>query len=166
LGGQRVNDSKAAGPIAVVADTIPPRTKPSNYPGPFFSRMARREKRPLGDFFGLENFGVNLTKLAPGGESSILHRHSKQDEMIYILEGEPTLVTEFEEIPLRPGMCAGFPARGVAHQLVNRTDKGVVYLEIGDRSPGDEGTYPKDDLQAALGADGKWRFTHKDGRPY
>jgi len=63
-------------------------------------------------------------------------------------------------------MCAGFAAQGVAHQLVNRTDKGVVYLEIGDRTPGDEGTYPRDDLQAALGADGKWRFTHKDGRPY
>jgi uncharacterized cupin superfamily protein len=63
-------------------------------------------------------------------------------------------------------MCAGFPAQGVAHQLVNRTNKDVVYLEVGDRASGDEGSYPKDDVQAELGADGKWKFSHKDGRPY
>jgi len=158
--------SKNPGPIAVKADTVPPRTKPSNYPEPFFSRMAKREKRPLGDLFGLRNFGVNLTKLAPGGESALLHRHSKQDEFIFILQGEPTLVTEREEIQLSPGMCAGFPAQGIAHQLVNRTQQDVLILEIGDRTPGDEGSYPKDDIQAVLGADGKWVFTHKDGRPY
>ena len=50
-------------------DGVPPRVKPSNYPEPFFSRMSKREKRPLGDLFGLKNFGVNLTRLAPGGES-------------------------------------------------------------------------------------------------
>jgi uncharacterized cupin superfamily protein len=159
------NDN-ATPPLAIVAQDAPPRTKPSNYPEPFFSRMSRREKRTLGDLFGLKNFGVNLTKLAPGGESALLHRHSKQDEFIYILEGEPTLVTDTGEMQLHPGMCAGFPAAGLAHQLVNRTDRDVVYLEIGDRTPGDEGSYPNDDIKAVLGSDGKWMFTHKDGRPY
>ncbi|HWA42617.1 MAG TPA: cupin domain-containing protein [Hypericibacter adhaerens] len=153
-------------PIAVKAEAVAPRTKPSSYPEPFFSRMARREKRALGDLFGLRNFGVNLTRLEPGGESSLLHRHSRQDEFIYILEGEPTLVTDRGEVPLRPGMCAGFPAQGIAHQLVNRTGRTVTYLEIGDRTPGDEGSYPADDLRAALGPDGKWVYSHKDGRPY
>jgi uncharacterized cupin superfamily protein len=161
-----MTETKSPAPLALVANDMPPRLKPSNYPEPFFSRMAKREKRPLGDTFGLKNFGVNLTRLAPGGESALLHRHSKQDEMVYILEGEPTLVTDQGEVQLRPGMCAGFPAGGVAHQLVNRTDKDVLYLEIGDRTPGDEGSYPNDDIQAALGPDGKWVFTHKDGRPY
>ena len=159
-------DTKTPGAIAVAADTVPPRTKPSSYPEPFFSRMAKREKRALGDVFGLKNFGVNLTRLAPGGESALLHRHSKQDEFVYILEGEPVLVTDHGEIGLRPGMCAGFPAEGVAHQLVNRTRETVVYIEIGDRSPGDEGIYPVDDLRAAQGPDGKWVYSHKDGRPY
>jgi uncharacterized cupin superfamily protein len=156
----------APAPVAIVAAEAPPRTKPSNYPEPFFSRMAKREKRPLGDLFGLRNFGVNLTRLAPGGESALLHRHSKQDEFVYILEGEPTLVTDSEDVQLKPGMCAGFPAAGIAHQLVNRTDRDVVYLEIGDRTPGDEGTYPNDDLKATLGPQGTWIFTHKDGQPY
>lgn len=128
--------------------------------------MVGREKRSLGDYFHLTNFGVNLTTLAPGGESALLHRHSKQDELIYILEGEPTLITELDEITLFPGMCAGFPAQGIAHQLVNQTDRDVVYLEIGDRTPGDEVSYPVDDLKATLGPDGKWSFTHKDGQPY
>src|SRR5215210_2178737 len=82
--------SSPPSPVAIVAASAPPRTRPSTYPEPFFSRMAKREKRPLGDLFGLKNFGVNLTRLAPGGESALLHRHSKQDEFVYILEGEPT----------------------------------------------------------------------------
>jgi uncharacterized cupin superfamily protein len=161
-----MSDHDDSAPIAVLASDVAPRSKPSNYPEPFFSRMKGREKRPLGDVFGLVNFGVNLTRLSPGGESALLHRHSKQDEFVFILQGEPTLVTETDEIRLGPGMCAGFPANGIAHQLVNRTAADVIYLEIGDRSLGDQGSYPNDDLAAALGPDGKWHFSHKDGRPY
>ena len=73
--------------IALLATSAPVRTKPSNYPEPFFSRMGGREKRPLGDLFGLRNFGVNLTRLLPGGESALLHTHSKQDEFVYIPRG-------------------------------------------------------------------------------
>lgn len=153
-------------PAALMAEQVPPRTTPSNYPEPFFSRMAGRTKRQLGDVFGLQNFGVNLTELAPGGESALLHAHSHQDEFIYILEGSPTLVTERGERPLSPGMCAGFPAGGEAHQLRNPTDEPVRYLEIGDRTPGDSGHYPEDDIQATLDGAGQWVFTHKDGRPY
>ena len=161
-----MSDEKAPTPIAVPALSAPTRVKPSTYPEPFLSRMAGREKRPLGDLFGLKNFGVNLTRLAPGGESSVLHVHSKQDEFIFVLEGKPTLVTSRGEMQLSPGMCAGFPAQGIAHHLVNRTSEEVVYLEIGDRTPGDEGSYPEDDLKAAMGPDGKWIYTHKDGRAY
>ena len=109
---------------------------------------------------------MNLTRLFPGGESALLHRHSKQDEFIYILQGEPTLVTDAGEISLRPGMCGGFPAAGLAHQLVNRTALDVLYLEIGDRTAGDEGFYPVDDLQASLDAAGNWVFARKDGTFY
>lgn len=153
-------------PSAVRALDVAPRVKPSTYPEPFFSRMAGREKRQLGDLFGLGNFGVNLTRLAPGGESALLHRHTRQDEFVYILEGSPTLITEEGETELSPGMCAGFPAGGSAHQLVNRTVVDVLYLEIGDRTPGDAASYPRDDIQASLGPDGQWLFTHKDGSPY
>lgn len=152
-------------PLAIHAAEVPPRTKRSNYPEPFASRMDKRVKRKLGDVFGLSNFGVNLTRLAPGGESALLHRHTRQDELIYVLEGRPTLVTEDGEVELEPGMCAGFPAGGRAHQLVNRSDADAVVLEIGDRTPGDGASYPRDDLRAELGPEG-WRFTHKDGRPY
>jgi uncharacterized cupin superfamily protein len=153
--------------VAIKAREAPPRAKSSNYPEPFFSRMARREKRPLGDLFGLTNFGVNLTRLAPGGESALRHAHSRQDEFIYVLEGNPTLITDAGETPLEPGMCAGFKAgTGDAHHFVNRTRSDVVFIEVGDRTTGDEGRYPDDDIQAVLGADGKWRFTRKDGTPY
>ncbi len=153
-------------PIAVQALAIAPRSKPSTYPEPFFSRMNKREKRQLGEVFGLKNFGVNLTRLDPGGESALLHSHSKQDEFIYILEGVASLVTDKGEVVLTPGMCAGFPAQGIAHQLVNRGAVPVLYLEIGDRTAGDEGSYPNDDLKAVQAPDGSWIYTHKDGTPY
>jgi uncharacterized cupin superfamily protein len=154
-------------PIALLAAETPPRRQQTSYPEPFAARMAGRLKRPLGDLFGLTNFGVNLTRLAPGAISSLRHAHSKQDELVYVLEGEPTLVTDEGETALRPGMCAGFRAgTGNGHHLVNRTGRDVVVLEVGDRTAGDIGTYPDDDLAAALGPDGRWRFTHKDGTPY
>lgn len=153
-------------PVALLAAEAPLRTKPSNYPEPFASRMQGREKQPLGDLFGLGNFGVNRTRLKPGAISALRHSHSVQDEFIYVLEGQPTLVTDAGETPLRPGMCAGFKAGdGNGHQLINPTDEDVVYLEIGDRTPGDTGHYPDDDLQAVM-RDGRWQFLHKDGRPY
>ncbi len=159
-------ESAPKAPLSVEALAAPPRAKASNYPEPFASRMGGRSKRPLGDFFGLKNFGVNLTELAPGGQSALMHSHSKQDEFVYILAGTPTLVTETDEIALAPGMCAGFPAGGGAHHLVNRSDATVLYLEIGDRLPGDSASYPRDDIRAVLDEEGKWRFAHKDGRPY
>jgi uncharacterized cupin superfamily protein len=153
-------------PIAVRAVDAPPRVKPSNYPEPFASRMAAREKRPLGDLFGLTNFGVNLTRLVPGGVSALRHAHSKQDEFVYILQGRPTLHTDEGKVELAPGMCAGFKAgTGNGHRLINETDEDVVYLEAGDRTPGDQVTYADDDLVAAL-VEGKWRFARKDGSAY
>jgi uncharacterized cupin superfamily protein len=158
---------KPASPTAIKALDVPARTKPSNYPEPFASRMKGREKRALGDVFGLRNFGVNLTRLAPGAISTLRHAHSRQDEFVYILEGEPTLVTDAGETPLAPGMCAGFKAgSGEGHHLVNRTATDVLYLEVGDRGPGDAVTYPDDDLKAEMGADGRWLFTRKDGSAY
>jgi uncharacterized cupin superfamily protein len=153
-------------PRALRATDVPPRTKPSNYPAEFAGRVEGRIKRQLGDAFGLQNFGVNLTTLAPGSHSALLHRHTKQDEFVYILDGTPVLVTDTGEHQLAPGMCAGFPADGPAHQLVNRSAAPVVYLEIGDRTPGDTATYPVDDLEALQDAAGQWVFFHKDGRRY
>lgn len=151
---------------AIEAAAAAPRKRASSYPEPFASRVAAREKRPLGDRFGVTNFGVNHTRLAPGGLSALHHRHSKQDEFIYVLEGEPTLVTDTAEMQLHPGMCAGFAAGGAAHHIENRTSRDVVLLEVGDRARGDEVFYPDDDIQAALGDDGQWTFTRKNGTPY
>lgn len=153
-------------PTAVIANEVAPRNNPSNYPEPFASRMSGRQKRALGDVFGLSNFGVNLTQLAPKAQSALRHAHSKQDEFVYILQGHPTLLTNAGATPLAPGMCAGFKAgSGDGHQLINETSADVVYLEVGDRTLGDEGHYPDDDLKAFM-KDSKWCFVHKDGSPY
>jgi uncharacterized cupin superfamily protein len=164
LEGKTMSDPK---PIALPIYEAPPRIKPSLYPPEFAVRMAGRTKHPVGDLFGLSSFGVNLTRLAPGAVSALNHAHTRQDEFIYVIAGKPTLVLGDEEVQLEAGMCAGFRAgTGLGHHLENRSDTEVVYLEVGDRASGDTVSYPRDDLQALLGEDGKWRFSHKDGRPY
>lgn len=158
--------SESTPPIALLAADAPARARPSAYPEPFAARMAGRQKHPLGDLFGLANFGVNLTRLAPNAGSALRHAHSMQDEFIYVIEGHPTLETDAGRTRLAPGMCAGFKAgSGNSHRLINETEAEVVYLEIGDRTAGDEVAYPDDDLKA-IRADGGWRFVHKDGTPY
>jgi len=157
--------SADARPVAVVAEELPERPKPTF--GPFAARLAGREKRVLGDVFGLTNFGVNLTRLPPGAISAFRHAHTRQDELVYILEGEPILINDAGETKLRPGMVAGFKAgTGDAHQLVNRGTSDVVFIEVGDRSAGDRVAYPDDDLEAILGPDGKYQYRRKDGTPY
>lgn len=154
-------------PLAIFAADTPPRQKSTNYPAPFAARVAGRDKRPLGDLFGLRNFGVNLTRLAPGAISSLRHCHSRQDEFVYILAGTPTLITDEGASLLEPGMCAGFAAgTSNPHHLVNRSEEDVVYLEIGDRSAEDAVIYPDDDIQALRDAEGRLSYSRKDGTPY
>ena len=150
----------------VVASAAAARMKPSNYPEPFASMMVVRIKRPLGDLFGLKNFGVNLTTLPPGSVTALQHVHSVQDEMVYIIGGRPTLLLDGEAIPLEAGMVIGFAANGPAHHIENRSESDCTFLEIGDRVKGDTVSYPADDIQAAMDGDGKWQFTHKNGTPY
>jgi uncharacterized cupin superfamily protein len=156
----------AGTPVAIMAEDVAPRLPPTHFPPDLLRVLAGRERRVLGEVFGLRNFGVNMTRLPPGAASALRHAHLTQDEFVFVLQGEAVLVTDAGETTLRPGMCAGFPAgSGDAHHLVNRGEADVVYLEFGDRSPGDRVTYPDNDLAAEMGADGTWRYSRKDGTP-
>lgn len=150
----------------IAADALPAIRK-TIYPQPFAVQVTGRARRRLGDHFGLANFGVNLTELAPGAASALLHHHSKQDEFIYIVSGTPTLMLDDNAYELKPGDCCGFKAgNGIGHQLINKSSGPVVYLEIGDRMPGDAAFYPNDDLKISVGENGAWIITHKDGTAY
>jgi uncharacterized cupin superfamily protein len=131
----------------------------STYPEPFRSRVLPREKRRLGDAFGLTRIGVNRTTLLPGKESSMRHWHTREDEFVYVLEGEVLLCTGAGEQLLTAGMCAGFPA-GLedGHQLVNRSDRPAIYLEISNRDPEDTAYYPDADIDMV------WNAPHARGK--
>ena len=122
---------------------------------PAFLTQTNAARFAMGDVFGLSNFGVNYTRIPPGAISALRHAHSHQDEAVFILSGHPTLRTDEGETELQPGMFVGFKAgTGNAHQLVNRTQEDVICIEIGDRNPNDQATYPDDDpavVRAALG---------------
>jgi uncharacterized cupin superfamily protein len=136
----------------------------SGYPPPFTAPCAARTRQRLGEAGGLGDFGVNLMKLPPGGWSSQRHWHSHEDEFVYLLEGEVTLIEDGGETVLRAGDCATFPkGTGNGHHLVNKSSAMAVYLEVGSRNPQDLTTCSDIDMMSS-NADG--RFVHKDGRPY
>ncbi|HWL62451.1 MAG TPA: cupin domain-containing protein [Steroidobacteraceae bacterium] len=153
-------------PVALHPSTLEPRTT-SSYPECFRHLVLPREKRALGDALGLTRFGVNLTTLFPGKWSSLHHHHSREDEFVYVLEGELVLRTDQGEQVLTAGMCAGFPAgSGNSHHLINRSDLPARYLEVGNRDPADSVAYPDADLACRKTAAGAWAFTHRDGSAY
>lgn len=141
-----------------------PKRKGSGYPAPFDAPCAERVRQRLGDAGGLDDFGVNLMRLPPGAWSSQRHWHSHEDELVYVLEGELTLIEDGGETVLRAGDCAAFPKNsGDGHHLINKSDAMAVCLEVGSRSPADVTIYSDIDMMIA-GADGL--FVRKDGTPY
>lgn len=146
--------------------TVTPRNS-SGYPEPFKSLVLPREKRALGDALGLTKIGVNLSTLMPGKQSSMRHCHTREDEMVFLIEGEVVLITDEGEQVLTAGMCAGFPAGSSnGHHLINRSARPARYLEISNRDPQDSASYSDDDLAYRKAPDGSAIFSHKDGTPY
>ncbi len=151
---------------ALDPSSVAPRSS-SGYPEPFRSRVLPREKRALGDALGLTKIGVNLTTLLPGKESSMRHFHTREDELVFVVEGEVVLRTDEGEQILTAGTCAGFPAGARnGHHLLNRTDRPARYLEISNRDPEDGAEYPDVDLAYRKTPDGKAIFTRKDGSSF
>jgi uncharacterized cupin superfamily protein len=153
--------SKAFDPLSL------PESNATSYPEPYRAANQQRWNRRLGDHAGLKNFGVNFTRIVPGGQSSSRHWHARQDEFVYVLAGEVILHTDAGEETLRPGMCAGFPAGSRnGHRFLNRSTADALLLVVGDRTPEDEIGYPDIDMHGRLGPDGRFRFTRKDGSAF
>ena len=143
--------------------TVPER-KGSGYPSQFNAPCAERVRQRLGDAGGLTDFGINLMRLPPGNWSSRRHWHSHEDEFVYVLEGELTLIEDGGETVLRAGDCAAFAkGSGNGHHLINRSATMAVHLEVGSRQPADVTTCSDIDMMST-NADG--RFVHKHGTPY
>src|SRR5580693_2426198 len=101
----------------------------TNYPEPYRSAVAGRARRRLGNAAGLDQFGVNLTRLAPGAQSAQRHWHAAEDEFVYVIEGELVLCEDAGETILAAGEAAGFKAGAAnGHCLINRSNRDAVYL--------------------------------------
>jgi len=145
--------------------TVQPRVG-SIYPAPFGETLAGRGKRAIGDAVGLTQFGVNLVTLPPGSWSSQRDWHAKEDEFVYVVEGELVLVTDAGETVLKSGMAAGFPAgKADGHHLINRSSAPALYLEVGTRAENEEAQYSDIDMMARKEG-GRFVFMHKNGEPY
>jgi uncharacterized cupin superfamily protein len=134
----------------------------SNYPHPFEAPCSGQSCQRLARNAGLTLFGVNLTVIEPGAWSSQRHWHSHEEEFVWVVDGELTLVTDTGEEILRAGDCAAF-RRGdpEGHHLINRSGRPAKVLEIGNSDPQDHCTYP--DIDMIADARG---YTHRDGTPY
>lgn len=164
-----MSDPKSYTLPALDPNTVPPwvaEPGAEGYPEPFRSQMGNVESRVLGDACGLSQVGVNVVVLAPEAQSALRHWHTLEDEFVYVLEGELSLVSDSGEQVLRAGMCAGFPAgKSDGHHLINRSARPARYLEIGTRNAGDDCFYPDDDILWVTTESGS-HAAHKDGKPY
>jgi uncharacterized cupin superfamily protein len=138
----------------------------SFYPAPFQTEHKGRHKQALGNVAGLTQFGINISRIETGQSSALRHWHEREDEFIYVVEGELTLIENDGEVVLKAGDAAGFKAgSGIAHKLENRSKKDAVYFEVGTRAKSERVHYPDVDLVMVRDAQGR-RYTHKNGEPY
>ena len=146
--------------------TIEPRSD-SGYPEPFRSRVLPREKRQLGTALGLTQFGVNLTTLPPGKESSMRHWHTHEEEFVYVLEGEVVLRTDAGEQLLSAGHVRRIPGRLRRRPPARQPLRPPGRLPRGRHSndAADAVLYPDVDLRYDPRVHGG-KFIRKDGTPY
>ena len=137
-----------------------------SYPAPFHEIAKGRFRRQLGDAGGLTQFGVNLCRLEPGAGSSQRHWHENEDEFVFLVEGEVVLVDDEGETVLRAGDAATFKA-GVpnGHQIINRSDRDALLLEVGTRTSDSRAHYSDIDMTVVC-ENGEDVFMHNDGTPY
>ena len=136
------------------------------YPAQFQAECKGRHKQALGDAIGLTQFGVNITSIEPGQTSALRHWHEQEDEFIYMLEGELVLAENDGEVVLKAGDAAGFKAgSGVAHRLINRSNRDAVYFEVGTRAKTERVHYPDVDLELVRDEKGR-RYQRCNGEPY
>jgi uncharacterized cupin superfamily protein len=136
------------------------------YPAQFQAECKGRHKQALGDAIGLTQFGVNITRIEPGQTSALRHSHEQEDEFIYMLEGELVLAENDGEVALKAGDAAGFKAgSGVAHRLINRSNRDAVYFEVGTRAKTERVHYPDVDLELVRDEKGR-RYQRRNGEPY
>ena len=150
-------------PVPKIDIAAQPVVFDSTYPEPWGSRMGRRSFQDLGDAAGLTQYGVVLAVLHPGATSSLRHWHEKEDEFVWVVEGELVLVQDAGETTLRAGDAAGFRAGDPdGHHLLNRSDAVARYLVVGTRVADDVCRYSDVDLvfRTTTG-----RFTRRDGTP-
>jgi uncharacterized cupin superfamily protein len=127
---------------------VPEHTGSSAYPPELKPLVSGRHHRRLGEAAGLTKFDVNLVRLEPGAASSARHWHTREDEFVWVVDGEVTLITDAGPQVLTAGMSVGFPAgRPDGHHFVNRSGATATILAIGDRSPGDAVHYPDAGLE-------------------
>jgi uncharacterized cupin superfamily protein len=139
-----------------------PEKSGSTYPSPFDEPCKAQSFRRLARAAGLTQFGVNLTVIEPGAWSSQRHWHTHEDEFVWVLSGELTLVTDAGEEILRAGDCAAFKCgERDGHHLINKSGQPAQVLEIGTAHPQDTCTYPDIDMIAD-----ERGYTHRDGTPY
>ena len=145
--------------------TVPVKSG-TTYPAELQGECRGRHRQFIGDAVGITQFGVNIARIEPGQASSLRHWHEREDEFIYMLQGELVLIENDDEVVLKVGDAAGFKAgSGNAHRLVNRSDRDAVYFEVGTRAPCDRVHYP--DVDLLLERDGaNRRYLHKSGEPY
>ncbi|MTH77228.1 cupin domain-containing protein [Paracoccus aestuariivivens] len=143
-------------------DSVPEVHATSSYPEPYNLGSGNLSYRHISEAGGLSQYGVALETLHPGGQSSQMHWEEHEDEFLYMLSGELTVIEDGNATIIGPGdACCWKAGEPVAHCLKNHTDQPATYLIVGSRNPDNICHYPGLDMLATPEG-----YTHLDGTPY
>jgi len=124
-------------PFIISAASVPERHH--RYPN---SNENTGHTRGIGAAAGLRKIGVNLVRLLPGERSSWPHAEEKEEEFVYVLEGNVDAWIDGTTHPMKPGDLAAFPsATGISHCFINNTRRKVLLMVGGEASRPDNRIY-------------------------
>lgn len=112
-------------------------------------------RRRAGGRSGAQKLGYSFFYVPPGKAAFPLHTHSRNEEMIYIIEGEGILRFGKEETAVGPGTIVACPA-GIEfpHQLVNTGAQELRYLVVSTMDFPDICEYPDSNKVGAYATGG------------
>ena len=104
---------------------------------------AVRFRKKLSAAAGGRALGCSLYRVPPGVKGWPRHYHTANEEALYVLAGEGTLVLGEERLRLRAGDYVALPADpGLAHKIVNDSAAELSFLCVSTMSHPDVIVYP------------------------
>jgi uncharacterized cupin superfamily protein len=122
-------------PRFIISSADVPEKPPWRYSG---SDEELSASRAIGRAAGLVRLGLHIERVPPNYRTSWPHAEEKEEEFVYVLEGEIDAWIDGRLYPMKAGDLAAFPAgTGIAHTFINNGRRDATLLVGGESTKAD-----------------------------